>query len=183
MSSLVSKMNLARWIALMSILAAAGLGVFGWKLHQRRTELEGALVVDVPKRAQDVQVLARRYSRLYKEFEREGLKAQDNPEQYIRSLASHPQVGLGSVNVTSKTDTRAKGVADLKFTISPLESKAAHGRDRISNYMWKLEAESRRVRVTSISLDQKGKFEPWETADDQWEWEIEVTSRQKREDS
>jgi len=183
MKQFFANMNLARWIVLLSLVAAVSLGVFGWKLHQRRIELEGALEASVPKRAQDVQVLARRCSRLNKEFEREGLKAQDNPEQYIRSLASHPQVGLGSVNVTSKTDTRAKGVADLKFTISPLESKAAHGRDRISNYMWKLEAESRRVRVTSISLDQKGKFEPWETGDDQWEWEIEVTSRQKREDS
>jgi len=176
-----ANMNLARWIVVLSLLASIGLAVFGWKLHQQRGELEQALVASVPKNAQDIQVASRRYSRLNKEFEREGLKAQDNPEQYIRSLASNPRVGLGSVNVTSKTDTRANNVADLKFTISPLESKAAHGRTHIANYMWLLEQESRRVRVTSISLDQKGKFEAWETADDQWEWEIEVTSRQKVE--
>jgi len=181
MKQFFANMNLARWIVVLSILASIGLGVFGWKLHERRLQLEGALVTDVPKTAQDIQVASRRYSRLYKEFEREGLKAQDNPEQYIRSLASNPKVGLGSVNVLSKKDTRANNVADLKFTITPLESKAAHNRDRIANYMWLLEQESRRVRVTSISLDQKGKFEPWETGNDQWEWEIEVTSRQKIE--
>ena len=182
---MLASMNLARWIILLSILAAIGLGAFGWTLIQERKTLEQALLVAVPKRAQDIQILSRQYSRLNSEFEREGLKAQAKPEQYIRSLASNPKVGLGGVKVDLKagTNTSAKGVADLRYTIKPQESKTAHGRDRIANYMWLLEHESRRVRVTQIRLDPQGKYEPWEPAGDQWEWDIEVTSRQKVEDS
>ena len=183
MKSFLASMNLARWIILLSLLASIGLGVLGYSLHKERVMLEGALEVDVPKRAQDIQVLARMCSKLNEEFMREGLVGQTNPEEYIRNLAINSNVALGSVRINASQGEPAKGVVDRKYKIEPQEAKAAHQRDRIANFMWLLEDQSRRVRVTNIRLDQHGKFEPWEPSDDRWEWEIEVTSRQKREDS
>ena len=151
MKSFFANMNLARWIIVLSILASVGLGAWGWTLHKERVVLEEALVASVPKKARDLQVLARRCSRLRSEFDREGLVAQTNPEEYIRSLAGNPDVALGGVDISGKTDSRMKGVADLKFTIKPQVAKTAHGRNRIANFMWMLEQKSRRVRVTCAS--------------------------------
>jgi hypothetical protein len=183
MKSFFSDMNLARWIILMSLLASAGLGFYGWTLHEERIELEGALEASVPKQAQEIQVLSLRCSKLNDELLREGLKGQNNPEEYIRNLAINSNVQLGSVRIASSQGTPRKDVVDRKYKIEPQEAKAGHKRSRIANYMWLLEQQSRRVRVTNIRLDQKGKYEPWEPSDDLWEWEIEVTSRQNREDT
>jgi len=179
MKAFLASMNLARWIILTSVLTSCLLGFFGWKLHQERVDLEEALQVRVPKMAQDIQVLALRCSKLNEELLREGLTGQSNPEEYIATLAINSNVALGSVRISASSGNPAKDIIDRKYKIEPQDPKTGHKRDRIANYMWLLEQQSRRVRVTNIRLDQKGKFEPWETADDLWEWEVEVTSRQK----
>ncbi len=183
MKSFFADMNLARWIILLSLLASVGLGFYGWDLHQQRVALEDQLVTNVPGKAQTIQVLSRRCSKLNDEFLREGLKGQDNPEEYIRNLAINSRVQLGSVRIASSSGEPDPDHIDLKYKIEPQEAKAGHKRGRIANFMYLLEQQSRRVRVTNIRLEQKGKFEPWEHSDDLWKWEIEVTSRQKREDA
>lgn len=183
MKSFFSNMNLARWIILLSLLASAGLGFYGWTLHQERVMLEDELQTRVPMKAQQIQVLSLRCSKLDEELLREGLTGQTNPEEYIRNLAINSNVALGSVRIAASESPLKKDVVDRKYKIEPQEAKVGHKRDRIANYMWLLESQSRRVRVTNIRLDQMGKYEPWETSDDKWEWEIEVTSRQKTSDT
>jgi len=176
-------MNLARWIIVGSLVASAALGANGWRLHRDRVELEQALKVQVPKLAQDIQALSRKYSKLFKEAEREGLRGQDDPQSYIRGLAQDPNVSLGAVDIRPQSPTNPiKGVVDKRYVISPQDKNRGFSKDRIANYMWLLEQQSRRVRVTNIRFEQEQKLKPWEFGDDlRWKWEIEVTSRQKEE--
>ena len=183
MKAFFANMNLARWIILASIVGTLVLAFTGWRLHSRRVQLEEELEVSVPKRALDLQVLGRRYSKLYKEAEREGLKGQADPQSYIRTLASDEHVALGQVEVIPAPEiTPRKGVVDRKYTIRPQSRDRGFPRDRIANFMWKLESESRRVRVTMAQLDPEKSLKPWEHPTDSWKWTVEVTSRQKQEE-
>jgi hypothetical protein len=183
MKSFFANMNLARWIIVASVAGTLVLAFTGWKLHSRRVELERALEVAVPEQALELQVLARRYSKLYKEAEREGLKGQADPQSYIRTLASDEHVALGQVEViTAPETTPRKGVVDRKYTIRPQSRDRGFPRDRIANFMWKLESESRRVRVTMAQLDPEKPLKPHEHPTDSWKWTVEVTSRQKQDE-
>jgi hypothetical protein len=178
--ALFANMTMARWIALLSLVLSAGLGGVGYWLHGERTRLEDELTSRIPKAAFDIQAAARRHTQLYQEFQREGLKGQSNPDEYIRVLARDVKVQLGGVEIKAAAPgSPAKDVVDRKYTIQPQDAKAGHKRDRLANYMWLLEQQSRRVRVTHVRLDPLEKHQPWEIGSDVWSWEIEVTSRQK----
>ena len=190
MKTMLANMNLARWVILVSVVVSIGLGFWGWSLHEERVALVDALKIEVPKRAQNIQVLSLRHSELHKEYDREGLRGQSDPDTYIRRLATDKDVALGGVRINNLPDRSPfKGVVDRKYAISPQDVKkggrgaTGFDRARIANYLWLLEQQSRRVRVTNIRLDPVQKTEPWVPANDQWTWDIEVTSRQKIADS
>ena len=190
MKALLANMNLARWVILASLLGSIGLGWWGWGLHSERVAIEEALELDVPRTAQNIQVLSMRHSKLDADVALEGLRGQDNPDTYIRRLATHQKVALGGVRINAMAErSPRKGVVDRKYSITPQEAKktgrgaVGFDRARIANYLWLLEQQSRRVRVTNIRLDPVQKTEPWIPTEDQWDWDIEVTSRQKLEDS
>ena len=190
MRAFFANMNLARWVILLSVLGSIGLGFWGWGLHQERVALEDALKTEVPRRAQNIQVLSLRYSELRKEYDREGLAGQDNPDTYFRRLAIHKDVALGGLNIKHQRESSpAAGVVDRKYLLQPDPTKGSGGRSvgydraRIANFMWLLEDQSRRVRVTNIRLDPVERNDPWVPANDRWEWDIEVTSRGKEADS
>lgn len=175
-----TNVSMARWIVLLSLVLSMALGAIGYWLHRERTRLEDELTGRIPSTAFEIQVAARRHTQLYQEFQREGLKGQSNPDEYIRVLARDVKVQLGGVEIKAASPgSPAKDVVDRRYTIQPQDSKAGHKRDRLANYMWLLEQQSRRVRVTHVRLDPLEKHQPWEIGSDVWSWEIEVTSRQK----
>ena len=180
MGSFFSNMNLARWIIVLSLIFSVVLGGVWYWLRGETSRLADELAARIPNTAQGMQVAAIEHTQLYGEFEREGLKGQSNPDEYIRVKARHEDVQLGAVDITAANPASpAKGIVDRKYTIRPQDPKAGHQRLRLANYMYLLERESRRVRVTHLRLDPLDKHEPWEIGSDLWSWEIEVTSRQK----
>ncbi len=182
MKSFFSNLSFARITMLGSLALSLALLLTGFGLHRRRTELERALALEVPRTAQDIQVQSRRYSALYDEAEREGLKGQEDPQTYFRSLAAHSKVVLGGINIDKlPTNSPSKGVIDIKYKIEPQSAERRFDRKNIANFMWLIEEQSRRVRVTSVHMKREGNFKPFEIGPDRWEWRIEVTSRQKEE--
>jgi hypothetical protein len=182
MKKFLKDLTLARAIILGSLVLSVALAVTGFKLHQQRKGLEVALRREVPELARQTQVLSRRYSRLYDEAEREGLKGQGDPETYFRHLATDSKVLLGGIDISKPTPTRpTKGVIDIKYRIVPQVKDRGSDRKNLANYMWLIEEQSRRVRVTQLRLDREGNLKPWEYGNDRWKWDIEVTSRQKEE--
>lgn len=181
MGSFFSSMNLARWIIVLSIVCSLGLGGVWYWLRGETSRLEGDLAARIPNAAQAMQIAAIKHTQLYGEFEREGLKGQSNPDEYIRVKARNEGVQLGGVDISAANPASpAKGIVDRKYTIRPQDPKAGHPRLKLANYMYLLEQESRRVKVTYVRLDPLEKHEPWQIGSDTWAWEIEVTSRQKQ---
>lgn len=180
MKSFFRDLSLARGIILGSLALSIVLAVTGWRLHRERVELEVALAQEVPDLARETQELSKRYSKLYDEAEMEGLKGQNDPQTYFRSLAADSKVKLGSLEITTPQAQRpSKGVIDIKYRIQPQAREGGFDRKKIANYLWLIEDRSRRVRVTSFSMQREGSLKAWEYGNDRWKWDIEVTSRQK----
>ena len=183
MKAFFNSFTLARWIIVVSLFFSILLGWSGWYFHQRRTALETALVKQVPDLAVELQTLSKQYSKLYKDAEREGLKAQDDPASYIRKIGSDPTIEIGQLSInTPPAQEFIKGVADRKITIKPQNVESGFSRVALANFFWKLESESKRVRVTEIHMEpaQKG-VKPQDTLNDRWKWNAEATSRAKKD--
>lgn len=183
-------MNLERWVILLALLAALGFGGVGFfKYRAERVELEQALETRVPKLAYEVQVKAQRYSKLYKDADLSGLgSGSSTPESFIRDLAANERTRLGQIDFASPTEaTPRKGVKDVKFAFYPPGRNKAFGRQNIANFLYLIESENRRLRVTRVKLDIEPKsLKPHEMPPgdaDKWRWEADVTVRQKSDDA
>jgi hypothetical protein len=184
MKAFFANLTLARWIILLSLLASIGLGWYGFKLHQRRVDLEAALSSEARTIALDLRNLARRYTVLMKQSEREGLEGQSDPATYIRRIAASPDVKIGDTTVDPPSEAEnIKGVLDTRYGIKPSSRDRGYGRLNIANFLYKLESESRRMRVTRVRLEPEAKSTKPELVleNDSWRWEAEVTSRTKIE--
>jgi hypothetical protein len=184
MKTFFANLTLARWIILLSLLASIGLGWYGYTLHGRRVALEEALSKDVRTIALDLRNQARRYTVLKKQQEREGLQGQSDPQTYIRSVAAALDVAIGDVTVDPPTEAEnIKGVLDTRYGIKPSSRDRGYPRLNIANYLYKLESQSRRMRVTRVRLEPEAKSTKPELVleNDLWRWEAEVTSRTKLE--
>ena len=181
----LASMTFARWIIVLGGAGSLGLGFSGWHFYSKRVELEAALEPDsdVERTLRNIQSLGKTYTKLRKDLGGENLKAQDDMATYISRCAADPLVNLGSVVVTAQTPVPLQGgVVDLKYAIKPQSSDKGQPRANIANFLYKLELDSRRVRVTNLHIWQEQKFKEWEIGNDKkWKWESEVTTRQKEE--
>ena len=180
--SSLNSMNLARWIIVIGGVGSIALGVTGWLLHQKRVVMEASLVPggEVERLIASIQLKGKECSKLQDIAERSGLTKQKDAMSYIRDLAANPGVQIGQTFVGPLTPaTPAKGVTDIKYQIKPQDAAKSFRRDNITNFMWKMEADSGRLRVTNLRIWQEQKLKEWEVGNDLWKYEAEVTSRQK----
>jgi hypothetical protein len=171
-------LNLARVIMLLSIVGAIVLGYFGWARQQEVTRMKEELGQPVKTMARDVARLAQQHTTLSKEYNRFGLKAQDDPETYIRKIAAAQYVEIGDVELTPRTVQAQRGVEDRTWQIKPNPPRPFQ-RSQIANLLYKLEADSGRVVVTDVEIDKADKrLKPHEIPEDRWMFEATLTSRQ-----
>ncbi len=159
-------------------------GYYGYTLHARRVGLEDALSGEVRRVALDTRNKARRFTVLQKQSEREGLEGQSDPVSYIRRIAASSDVKLGDTTVDPPSEAEnIKGVLDTRYSIKPSSRDRGFPRLNIANFLYKLESESRRMRVTRVSMEPEAKSTKPELVldNDSWRWEAEVTSRTKIE--
>jgi hypothetical protein len=121
-------MSLARWIILVALLSSIGLGYYGYRLHSQRMELEDALANDVPKLSLELQNLAKRYTVLNKQFERDGLQGQSDPATYIRTIAAgrDVQIGAGAREVREH-ELGGTSVVGMPWRVHALRNHVAFG--------------------------------------------------------
>jgi hypothetical protein len=184
MKGALANMNFARWIIVIGGVGALALGASGWQLYSKRTEFEEALAPNgrVEAQCKRIQGLGKEYTKAHKDLGGENLKAQDDMTTYITRRAADPRVQLGSVKVIPQQKSEIqKDVWDFKYGIKPQSEDKGQPRDRIANYFYKLESDSRRLRVTNIHMWQEQRLKEWEVGNDLWKWECEVTTRQKEE--
>jgi hypothetical protein len=190
MRGFFTDMSLERWVIVISLVAAIALGSVGFfRFHRERADLQAALHYDVKKLAQDIETAALNYSKLYKDADLQGLTGtQSNMESFIRDLARRETANLGQVAVTiSEGNSPRKGVKDVKYGIAPQTRDRAFSRVGIGNFLYMLETEGRRLRVSHLRLQmsprnlKEWEIPPGKEGSEQWTWEAELISRQKTE--
>ena len=178
--SFFQNMNLARAIILLSILGSCAVGWFGWQKSKELEDLRLSLEVRVPKLGQEIQALSLRHTSLRDERNSDGLAGEPNPSSYIRRVGDEKNVNIGDLDVDPSESRPSPGLVDKKYRIRPSNKELKYKRMRISNFLYKLEASSPRVRVTGIRIDPaQRRLRPNQLPDDWWVFDIEVTSRQK----
>lgn len=183
MKNFFATMTFPRGVILVSLLASVALGVLVYRRTARLSEIERELRT-VPKLIKEIQQLGIEYTNLEQIASGEIVKGvQLDFETYIRQQAGDKMVEIGQVDTTpSPPRSFTAGVEDRVFKIKPANTTQRYQRSRIGNFLYKLEADSRRVKVTSLKLNPSNKrLKPGEVGDDLWTFEAAITVRSKIE--
>ncbi len=174
------RMNFPRWVILAMLLTS---GALGWFVYEKGTRL--AAVHDelhrVPVLVKEIQQQALRLDALQGLADKEGLIGETDPEYYIQRIAALENVQIGATSINPSVFQTFRGVEDHKYTIRPQDKSRRYKRIRIGNFLYKLEEESRKVKVTGIELTPTARIKKGEIGDDNWTFEVELTSRQAAE--
>ena len=180
MKSFFADMNMARGIILVSLLGSLVLGYLGWRKQQQLSEARVQLDTQLGPLVRDLMQTAQRHSTLSKTLKDDSLGAQSDLETYIRRVAAKDKVEIGNVNMTFSPEQRSKSVVDKVYRIKSDAKDRSFQRLRIANFLYTLEYDSRRVKVTDLKLEvAERRLKPHEVPGDAWFFEAEVTSRQR----
>ena len=81
------------------------------------------------------------------------------------------EVGQLSINVPTPRRYGKKGSVDRIYKFEPVGETQSYNRGKIANFLYKLEAENRRVKVTSLSIspfNKRSRLKPGVIGDDSW---------------
>lgn len=186
MKETLAKLTFARTMILVCLLASVWLGWQIWGNHQKISQQSRELAPEgrVAELVRDIQAHSQRYTQLYKSRDSESLKGEGNPLSYITKIAADKHVRIGKVDITPSERQVTSNIVDKKYAVRPSQRDDKFTRNQIANFLFKLETDSRRVRVTEVTLealnaDGKPRVDPEEYPSDNWNWNISVTSRQR----
>ena len=176
------QMTFARFVIFAGGLLIVGMAWLDYSMRQRVIEVE-LEVARAPSVVQEIQQLGIEVDRLQKAKSAEGLTALGDPEVYIRSMSQKDKVNIGDVDINVSDKTQSAGIEDKIYSIKPKDKRRSYNRTQIANFMYSLEENSRRVVVTNIDIDPAGKksIKPHEIGPDDWTFEIDLTSRQRKQ--
>lgn len=179
--SFIQHLNLARLIIIFTLLGSCFLGWNGYKQHQDLQSLRPVFSKAVPNVCREIQELSMLNTKLVGDVKGDKLLSQASPESYIRGCADHPSVQVGEVDMTSRNSSgRQKGIIDKITSIRAFDRKRTFSHYKIAQLMYRLEADSRQVKVTSITMDLDGGSKDLDKIPgDNWTYDIEVTNRVK----
>jgi len=182
MRSFFQSMNLARWLILLSLVGSLALLWTGLRRGSQLSLMRQHLDTDMPKLAKQLVDLSRRHSQLSATAQGSEFQGEANLQSYIRKVGGMERVEVGDVNLTNSDPSVSKGVVDKKSRIQSTNRDRTFRRSTIANFLYSLEHESHRVKVTEIKIETAEKrLKASEIPEDMWTFEAEVTSRQRQE--
>lgn len=176
--SFIKNMSFPRGVILCCSLGSIVLGALVYLKSQRLAEVQRELgrVKDVVR---EIQSDALRLDQLQMSAGSEKFKAQDEPETYIRAIATEKVVTLGQVDINKKSSSPARGIEDTIYTITLGTKGQRCNRQQIGNFLFRLEEASRRVKVTRVKMTPFPKVSPGEIGKDDWTFEADLRTRSK----
>ena len=180
-------MTFARVMIVVCLLGSGVLGYFVFQNHQKIRSTSKALEPGggIEQLVRDIQRQSKEYSQLYEKKDDEKLRGQASPNTYIVKIATGDHVDIGRVDIDADEKDVTKDIVDNVYSITPTEKDFMYTRVHIANFLWSLENESRKVRVTKFKMDAlnaegKPRLKPHEIPTDSWKFTCEMTSRQRR---
>lgn len=180
MKGFFGRMSFPRAVILFCSLGSLALGAFVYLRSQRLAEVKQELK-QVTELVKQIQSDALRLSSLQLTAGAEKFKAQSEPETYIRQIAGDKMISMGQIDIQHNTKEPMRGVEDTIYKVTPMTKTQRYTRGQIGNFLYKLEKDSRRVKVTRLKLTPYEKIVPGEVGKDSWNFEAELTTRTKLE--
>lgn len=180
MKGLLGRMSFPRAVILFCSLGSLTLGVLVYLRSQRLGEVHEELrrVKDIVR---EIQTDAYRLDDLQTSASTEKFKAQEELESYIRAVAGEDTIKMGQLDLTRVSRTPTRGIEDKIYKIAPGTKTQHYNRGQIGNFLFKLEKDSRRVKITRLKLTPFDKIVPGEIGKDRWVFEADLTTRTKVE--
>ena len=179
MSDFFGNLNFTRMVILTSLVGCAVLGYFVWNMQAELEELEKQVHTDAPLLVNEIQQLAVDFDHYQQQLDLDKFASLEDPEDYIRTIAIQDQVQIGDVNIGPSKKPIGGGVTDYRYRIEPMDKKREYELDFISNFLYRLEEKSRRVRVTQLKLDPVERMKAHDIGKRKnWTFTATVTSRQ-----
>jgi hypothetical protein len=178
MKDFFANMNFPRAVLVVSLVASAVLGYLLWDYSGRLTEAT-ARKGRIKGHIRGIQEKALLLDSLQDTATGDQmLGAENNLEMYIRSACTNEAIGLGQVDTIPRTSPYTREIEDRKIRIRPANKNARYRRGQIGNFLYTLESDSPRIKVTSFKITPADKTQPGEIGNDFWTFEAEITSRQ-----
>lgn len=180
MKSFFAKMSFPRAVILFCSIGSVVMGALVFDRTRRLSEVQDELrrVKEIVK---EIQTDAYRLDDLQRSAGAEKFSAQEELETYIRKIAGEDNINMGQLDFQKRTHEPARGILDNICKMSP-QSKAPHyNRGQIGNFLYTLERDSHRVKVTRLKLTPSDKTVAGEVGKDRWNFEAELTTRTKAE--
>jgi hypothetical protein len=173
-----ARMSFPRAVILFCTLGSVAMGVLVFDRTRRLAAVQDELrrVKEIVK---EIQTDAYRLDELQRSAGAEKFGAQEELETFIRKIAADVNINMGQLDFQKRTHEPQKGVLDNICKMSP-QSKAPHyNRGQIGNFLYTLERDSHRVKVTRLKLTPSDKAVAGEVGKDRWNFEAELTTRTK----
>lgn len=169
-------LNFPRAVILVSLVASCVLGYLLAQRAARLDEIQSELR-RTPQLVQEIQNLGielDQYQQLAK-----GSNSLDTSDfsTFIRKTAATNVVGIGEVEVIPDERSPARDIVDKTYKIRPATRNQSYVRAKIGNFLYKLEADNPRLKVTDVQMTPAQKIRPGEVGDDRWTFEATVTAR------
>ena len=182
MKDFFRSMNFARWSILFSLLGSLGLLWFGLWQRSKLSEMKDGLEGGASKLTQQIAQLARKHSQLSDSLKGESLQGEADMQSYIYRVAGTDRVEVGNLTLNPTSEQFTKGVIDKKVSIRPDNRERTFARTTIANFLYTLEQQSRRVKVTMVTIENADRrVKSHEIPKDQWTFLADITSRQRSE--
>lgn len=178
MKGLIGRLSFPRAVILFCSLGSVVLGTLVYLRSQRLAEVKQELV-KVKEVVAEIQSDAYRLDSLLRSASSDIFSAQSEPQFYIRAIATDGKVNMGQMDIVESTKSPTKNVEDTIYKITPMTKSQRFTRGQIGNFLFKLENDSPRVKVTRVKLTPYEKISPGEIGKDQWNFEADLTTRTK----
>lgn len=182
--SIFKSMNFTRWIIVGCIVS---IGILGYLLYRDQVHLDEVKAqVDrrAPELVTEIQEKSKRLTRLVEDLDKDRFARLGDEEQYVMVIAEQPDVGIGTVSADPGEKSLGGGLVDLTVRIEPFDDASIYTPTAIANYLYRLEEESRKVKVTAFEFKPVQRLDPEQYGVDRnWSFDATITIRQANEDS
>jgi len=171
----------------MIVLLLLGSGVVGWLVWERHQEIqayEAAMAEggEVEQLMVKVVERARQYTNDKKREAAEGIKGSLDDEEsvpsYIRQTAQDSYVRWGAVTIGKpKSRDYVPNFDDIVYSVKQSDKDDTVTRGKIANLFYKLETQSRKLKVTDITLRLSDNVKDEEVPLDAYNVDFDVTIR------
>jgi hypothetical protein len=173
-------LNLARGAVIASVLGSL---VLGWLCWLQKAELEtlqaAASKQQIEKDMRQLMSLGHEHTQLRNALKSRSGSGADDIQSYVRRQATTKDVDIGNVEI-SKESKPIKGVVDDVYRITFRDKDRSFDRVRLTNFLYKLEEGSPRLKITNITLQVAEKnLKPHEVPSDTWSLDTSLMVRQR----